>query len=125
MTGHDFGLVLTLSLNTYYCYLMILILPIPFAVIGGWSNSGSLIRLCKGCGRKSHASYRSTPDILSSTEYRQFNVSFANDFVQVSKVGENEPFITYQNEKSYNVSYIGILTYWGSDGDWVFCGFDN
>ena len=107
--------VLKINFNLFTLFIL-------FTVLGGWGNSKSAMGPCKGCQNDNQTP---TPDILSATEYRQFNVSFANDFVQVSKVGDNEPFMTYQNEESYNVSYIGILTYWGSDGDWIFCGFDK
>ena len=94
-----------------------------FAVFGGWHNQYAMIRQCKECGHREDLR-TSTPDILSGTEYRTFKISFATNVVQVWKFGESDPFMTY-NQRSYNVSYIGILTYWGAVGDWVLCGFGN
>ncbi len=63
-----------------------------------------------------------TNGILSSSEFREFHVSFANDLIEVSEVG-GPPFLRYQNPTHFDVFYAGIATGWGSDGDWEFCGF--
>ncbi|XP_072016908.1 uncharacterized protein [Amphiura filiformis] len=91
-------------------------------VIGGWRNqdiSYSTIRLCKQCTEQT---YISTPLILSATEYRKFRVSFENDLVEVSRVGD-APFMSFQNIASIDVKYVGISTAFESEGgSWKFCG---
>ncbi|XP_072040493.1 uncharacterized protein [Amphiura filiformis] len=87
-------------------------------VIGGWGNQNSAIGLCKGCEVQT---YIHTPGILSATEYREFRVSFDNDLVEVSRVGE-APFMSFKNRNTIDVKYVGILTGFGSDGSWNFCG---
>ncbi len=59
---------------------------------------------------------------MSTTEYREFRISFVDDFVEVSRVG-SPPFMSFKNPASFSVSYAGISTGWGSEGDWEFCGF--
>ena len=31
--------------------------------------------------------------------------------------------MSFKNPASFSVSYAGISTGWGSEGDWEFCGF--
>ena len=88
------------------------------SVIGGWSNDKSAIRLCKQCPNEV---IESTPDILSDTEYHEFRISFGNDFVEVSRVG-GQPFMSFRNQTSFDVSYAGIATWYESEGHWEFCG---
>ncbi|XP_072042584.1 C-type mannose receptor 2-like [Amphiura filiformis] len=87
-------------------------------VIGGWANQNSAIRLCKQCTAQT---YISTPGFLTATEYREFRVSFENDLVEVSRIGD-APFMSFQNTDSIDVKYVGISTGWGSEGSWKFCG---
>ena len=88
-------------------------------VLGGWGNTRSAIRLSK---QGLEQDFPTTNGILSDTEYREFLVEFANDFIKVSRVGE-PPFMSFQNPTSFDVAYIGISSGWGSDGYWQFCGF--
>ncbi|XP_072027799.1 uncharacterized protein [Amphiura filiformis] len=92
-------------------------------VIGGWNNQGSAV-LCN-----SHQQWTrfDTPNVLSTTEARDFFVEFVpgTNLLQVGRVGQ-DPFIStpYCSEdvKPEDVKYVGIASGWGSSNtQWEFC----
>ncbi|XP_072013077.1 uncharacterized protein [Amphiura filiformis] len=91
-------------------------------VIGAGVNTYSAIRLCGGCTNEVR---EETPGELSSTECRDYNISFENgDLVTVSRVGQASPFMSFQNTNRFDVRTIGISTGFGSQGIWTFCGLN-
>ncbi|XP_072049546.1 uncharacterized protein [Amphiura filiformis] len=91
-------------------------------LLGGWDNMRSEIRNGKGNSVFPDNTFE-TPNILNEAEYRRFYISFTDDLIQVAKNGTSPPLMSYLRTEGYNITHIGIATYWGNDGDWVFCGF--
>lgn len=87
-------------------------------MIGGWKNSKSAII----CNSKDKWTKFDSPDILSTEEFREYYVSFADGHVDVGVVGQ-EPFISADIECLEDVNYIGIATGYGGTADWKFCGY--
>jgi hypothetical protein len=89
-----------------------------YIVLGGWKNTASGVI----CNSKNEWERYPSPKVLSTSEEREFYVSFANDLVEVGLVGE-DPFISHKLECHVDVKYIGIATGWGGKADWTFCGY--
>ena len=68
----------------------------------------------------------STIGVLSDAEMRDFYVSFEDNLLKVGRVGKAEPFISHLMTcpvmPTY-YKYIGITSGYGTNADWVFCGF--
>lgn len=92
--------------------------PMIEVFIGGWSNQKSAIRLNQS---KPDKAEEPTPDIVNSDEYRRFWIRFRNNFIQVGREGDEEPFLSWENtEDPFKVTHFGFSTGWGSVGTWIF-----
>ncbi|XP_033127356.1 uncharacterized protein LOC117125080 [Anneissia japonica] len=87
-------------------------------VIGGWSDTKSVIRRCKQCGNL--ASHDRRSGFLEADEYRHFWIEFVDGLISVGYFGE-VAFMMYQDPKPLNVNYVGYSTGWGSNGRFRFC----
>merc|ERR1711915_890096 len=93
-------------------------------VIGGWSNTQSVIRDAKQT--QNHA-VTSTPDILSPEEYREFYISLRKEGtgdqkkinVGVGKRGEN-PFMSYSLDYTHPINYIGFASWDKITNEYIF-----
>ncbi|XP_072033346.1 uncharacterized protein [Amphiura filiformis] len=90
-------------------------------VIGGWSNSKSVIRR-----RKQGRPVVEHPEkgILDPREFREFIVDFDGSTLKVSKGGAERPFLKFTDEDPIEIHHIGVTTGWKSDGDFVFYDLD-
>lgn len=78
-------------------------------VVGGWENSKSVIRKCKGCESMATASHRP----MSCTEFRPFWASWENGIIRVGEgleVGAGT-FIEWSDETSHPVNFLGISSF--------------
>jgi hypothetical protein len=89
-------------------------------VIGGWGNSQSVIRACGQCDNEVVlADYAP----LDGGEYRQFWADAVDGLVRVgegSTVGQNT-LLEWQDPDHHIAEYVGVMTGWGSGGDWEVC----
>ena len=86
-------------------------------VIGGWSNTKSVIRRAKQSQQKVEAS---TPGILSPNEFRGFWITYNFGVIKVGKEG-HAPFMEWTDPNPLPVNNIGYSTHMGSNGEFVFC----
>merc|ERR1711993_164220 len=89
-------------------------------VIGGWSNSKSVIRKSNQGTNQVEAS---TSNIVSSSEAKQFWASASNGLVQFghgSVIGE-QTILSWQDPNPHEAVFIGVMTGWGSTGSWNVC----
>ena len=80
------------------------------------------------CGSTEEWTQFPSSDVLSDAEMRDFYVSFENNLLEVGRVGEAEPFISHPMTcpvMPIDYKYIGITSGYGSNADWIFCGFGN
>ncbi|CAH1267833.1 CPAMD8 [Branchiostoma lanceolatum] len=88
-------------------------------VIGGWSNTQSVIRRSKQGNNHATAS---TSGINSPTEYRTFWITWSSDgTIAVGRGGETQPFMQWTDPDPLPIAYAGYTTGWGSTGRWKFC----
>ncbi|KAJ8036335.1 Macrophage mannose receptor 1 [Holothuria leucospilota] len=91
-------------------------------IIGGWTNTQSVIRLCGSC---KHETEVSTVGILSGSEFRGFWITYESDgYISVGKYGEGIPFMEWTDPNPFTVSYIGYSTGYGFQGEFKFCNLD-
>ncbi|XP_072025650.1 adhesion G protein-coupled receptor L3-like [Amphiura filiformis] len=92
---------------------------IPKIVIGGYHNQKSGF-LCSSID--DHAGWEQfpSPNILSTTEEREFFVQFVNNSLQIGKVGE-APFMTVNYSCTVDIKYVGIASGYDGDVDWKYC----
>ncbi|XP_035689653.1 uncharacterized protein LOC118424952 [Branchiostoma floridae] len=88
-------------------------------VIGGWSNTQSVIRRGK---QGSNLVTASTPGINSREEYRKFRITWSSDgTIAVERRGETQwTFMQWTDPNPLPINYAGYSTGWGSDGLWKF-----
>lgn len=87
-------------------------------VIGGWSNTKSIIRNKKQGFGKVSASGR----YLNCSEFIQFWISWNDGIIQVGQgheIGGNV-FLRWEDPVPYAVNYIAISSYNGVTGEWIF-----
>ncbi|XP_078602190.1 uncharacterized protein LOC144876595 isoform X2 [Branchiostoma floridae x Branchiostoma japonicum] len=88
-------------------------------VIGGWSNTQSVIRRSKQ-GNNLVTAF--TFGINSERVYRKFWITWSsNGTIAVGKVGDTQPFMQWTDPDPLPITYAGYTTGWGSTGEWVFC----
>ena len=89
-------------------------------VIGGWINSNSAIRRCASCSN--NEVYVSTPNYLSSTEFRGFWITYdlGTGKLDVGRQGLSS-FMTWTDPSPIDVKYVGYSTGYGFDGQFQFC----
>ncbi|CAH1259009.1 PKDREJ [Branchiostoma lanceolatum] len=87
-------------------------------VIGGWSNTQSVIRRSPDGNIEATAS---TPGIVSANEFRDFWVSWTDDgTIAVGREGESSPFMQWRDPAPLGVGYFGYSTGYGSTGEFRF-----
>jgi len=95
-------------------------------VIGGWTNTQSVIRDAKATPYPGYA-VTSTPGILSPEEYREFYISLRMEvtgaqkkiYVGVGKRGEN-PFMSYSLDYTHPINYIGFASWHTITNEYIF-----
>jgi len=95
-------------------------------VIGGWTNTQSVIRDAKATPYPGYA-VTSTPGILSPEEYREFYISLRMEVtgaqkkinVGVGKRGEN-PFMSYSLDYTHPINYIGFASWHKITNEYIF-----
>ncbi|PIK44423.1 putative IgGFc-binding protein [Apostichopus japonicus] len=75
-------------------------------VIGGWSNTKSAIRRCKGCDSEVEVD---TPDILNPRLDVRFYITFLAGTIEVGLLGE-DPFMSWTDPDPIECNYIGYTT---------------
>ncbi len=89
-------------------------------VLGAGGNTFSGIRLSK----LGHTEVlEDTPDLLSSTEFREFFISFDGSGTLDIGKKDQEPFMSYTHDEPYPIRFIGFSTGFGSTGMWEFLDF--
>ncbi|XP_046555666.1 A-agglutinin anchorage subunit-like [Haliotis rubra] len=86
-------------------------------VIGGWSNTKSVVRT----RQQGRAKVSETHSALASSTAKPFWMSWSLGVIKVgsgTQVGVST-FMQYADSR-YNVTAIAVMTAWGSTGDWVF-----
>ena len=93
-------------------------------VIGGFSNSKSVINKGSGIGFPDFG-WQSTPGILDATAFREFTISWTGGHIHVYKAWESLPFLAYNHSDPFPVNYVGFTTGWASTGVFRFqrCAF--
>ncbi|KAJ8298660.1 hypothetical protein KUTeg_022720, partial [Tegillarca granosa] len=90
-----------------------------FIAIGGWKNTGSVIRNTRH-GQPKFSDF--SGNFLSENEYRDYWVSWSDGIIRVGyglHVGDNI-FMEYDDPEPYDVNYAAVATGYGSEGDWIF-----
>ncbi|XP_033105774.1 uncharacterized protein LOC117108037 [Anneissia japonica] len=87
-------------------------------VIGGWSNSKSVIRRCKQCDNL--VEKRKRDGFLDRQIYQNIWITFENGLIQVGYQGD-DAFMEWRDNNPLPVNYIGFTTGWRSDGVFRFC----
>lgn len=95
------------------------LLPRYEIVIGGWTNTKSVIRQI---GKQPDLIAVSTPSIVNPREMRSFWVCWQNNVIQVGRGGEDIAFMSYRDANLLHVQYVGICTAFGSTGTWLLDG---
>lgn len=95
------------------------LLPRYEIVIGGWTNTKSVIRQI---GKQPDLIAVSTPSIVNPREMRSFWVRWQNNVIQVGRGGEDIAFMSYRDANLFHVQYVGICTAFGSTGTWLLDG---
>ncbi|XP_066292800.1 apolipoprotein(a)-like [Branchiostoma lanceolatum] len=88
-------------------------------VIGGWSNSRSVIRRQEQGDAVASAA---TPDILSPSVYRGFLISWSGEgVISIRLETEDYPFLTWTDPNPLPISHVGYSTGYSSTGTFLFC----
>ncbi|XP_072044854.1 uncharacterized protein [Amphiura filiformis] len=98
-------------------------IPVEFyeIVIGGWENTRSVIRPCTGACTTQAFIDVNTPNILDSSNFVEFYVSYFNGHINVGKIGE-QPFMSTYHETPFPINFLGIKTN-NNDGEWKICDY--
>ncbi|XP_067655796.1 uncharacterized protein 5-like [Haliotis asinina] len=87
-------------------------------VLGGWSNTRSVIRRCAQCTILT--SYQGT--MVSCSQYKQFWTSFVDGTIKAGRggtVGQDE-ILSYTDPDPHTINYFAAATGFGSSGEWIF-----
>ncbi len=85
-------------------------------VLGGWSNSKSVLRKSKQGNNEKSVSHHP----LSESEFKPFWVRWTNGVeVGTGSLPGTGGFIDYIDD-TYNVKYVAIHTGYGATGEWIF-----
>ncbi|XP_061710919.1 uncharacterized protein LOC133520494 [Cydia pomonella] len=97
--------------------------PMYEIVIGGWTNSKSVIRkyVCHIVEKDT----RQTPEILNNEEFREFWLRWDHGNILVGRGSEAQPFLSWQDPDPVRVAYVGVRTTWGSTGNWKIASGSN
>ena len=95
-------------------------------VISGWGNQQSVIRECNQCPNQVTVA---TPGLLDGNSPTSFWADAVDGLVRLgtgSDVGENT-LMQWQDPAHHEAVYVGVMTGWGSDGQWNVChdGWDG
>ena len=95
-------------------------------VIGGWSNTQSVIRLSAQGSNAVLYTHNAAP--LDPTEYRVFQIYYLEGNIRVYE-GDQPPILVmeYTDPNPRSIGAIGYSTGWSSTGDWEFniCDFPS
>lgn len=83
--------------------------PMLEVFIGGWQNSKSVIRKNQ---TKPDVVEESTPEILTGGEFRGFWIRWTDNVITVGKEGEAAAFMSYDNQDSFPINFVGVCTGW-------------
>ncbi|XP_061194496.1 macrophage mannose receptor 1-like [Saccostrea echinata] len=89
-------------------------------VIGGWSDSQSVIRDCKQCAHMDTAAHQNHP--VNCTQYLPFWISWTNNVIKVGKghdIGKNR-FLIWNDTAPHDVNFVAVATGFGATGKWKF-----
>jgi hypothetical protein len=89
-------------------------------VISGWGNQQSVIRECNQCANQVTVA---TPGLLDANSPTSFWADAIGGNVRLgtgSDVGENI-LMQWQDPAHHEAVYVGVMTGWGSDGQWNVC----
>ena len=91
---------------------------VSFEVFGGWSNT----RSCFGCVVTSNSEWIivDTPNILNSTEAKEFYIGFNNNTIEAGAEGE-PAFFDVNCTCPIDWKYIGVATGYGGNAEWTYC----
>ncbi|XP_063991095.1 uncharacterized protein LOC135169750 isoform X2 [Diachasmimorpha longicaudata] len=89
--------------------------PMYEVFIGGWGNSKSVIRKNR---TKPEVAEKDTPGILSGDEHRGFWIRWHSGNISVGEENNQTPLLTYYDPAPFNISYFGVCTGWGANGEW-------
>lgn len=90
--------------------------PICELILGGWDNQASVIRCNKAQPDKIRVE---TPNLLTTTNFTTFHISWVNGYVCVRKNnGNGALLIDGKDCANFNISHIGVRTAWGATGSW-------
>ncbi|XP_063991094.1 uncharacterized protein LOC135169750 isoform X1 [Diachasmimorpha longicaudata] len=96
--------------------------PMYEVFIGGWGNSKSVIRKNR---TKPEVAEKDTPGILSGDEHRGFWIRWHSGNISVGEENNQTPLLTYYDPAPFNISYFGVCTGWGANGEWHIEGTKN
>ncbi|XP_046559762.1 uncharacterized protein LOC124268783 [Haliotis rubra] len=87
-------------------------------VLGGWSNTKSVIRRCAQCDPVTlyHGA------VVSCSQYRQFWTSWVDGTIKAGKgetVGQ-DTILSYTDPSPHTINYFAAATGFGSSGEWMF-----
>ena len=88
-------------------------------ILGGWNNQKSVIRRCKGsCEMVKFTTGRYG---ILGAEFRSFWLSVNEGQIAVGRVGDNFPFLQWNDPEPLPVEYLGFTTGSDSPGQFHFC----
>lgn len=90
--------------------------PMYEIFIGGWGNQKSVIRKNRN---KPDVAEVPTPGILNGGEFRTFWVRWDNRTISCGCENNAQPFISWTDDESIPIRYVGVCTGWGATGSWI------
>ncbi|KAK2718599.1 neuronal acetylcholine receptor subunit beta-4-like isoform X2 [Artemia franciscana] len=84
----------------------------------GISLGNAYTDLRRGMTKKSVAAVK-TPDVLSSSEYRGFWISFKNGEIEVGREYESMPFLHWKDKDPIHIHYFSFATWTDVIGKWL------
>ncbi|XP_075215564.1 uncharacterized protein LOC142321403 [Lycorma delicatula] len=84
--------------------------------IGAWTNSKNLIRKNRVV---EPVAIQHTTNILSENEARGFWIRWNGGRIAVGKMGEMDPFLSWDDSEHFRITHFGVHTGWGATGKWV------
>ena len=88
-------------------------------ILGGWSNQKSVIRRCKdGCEMVQFTSGRYG---VLGAEFRSFWLQVNEGQIAIGRVGDDLPFLQWNDPEPLPVEYFGFATGSGRHGQFHFC----
>ena len=89
-------------------------------ILGGSANRKSSIRRCKGGCEKARFNTKQF-GVLAGEEMRSFRVTINEGHITVGRVGDDSPFLQWNDPEPIPVEYLGFATGANSRGLFHFC----